>query len=115
MKLWTRRGGLDLVVLVCGTLVGVRAAEGLTIRIDDDAQSNGPGNLTDWSNAFNNLQDALAFARIQLGDDTIMVAQGIYTPDQGANQTPGNRFEKFQLDTSANGLIVLKGGHAGLT
>ena len=40
------------------------------------------------------MQDALAVA---ISGDEIWVAQGIYKPDQGSEQTPGDRYATFQL------------------
>ena len=74
------------------------------IYVDDDAAGANDG--SSWNDAFNYLQDALAPA--QSGDE-ICVAQGIYKPDQGGGQTPGDRTATFQL---ING-VTLKGGYAG--
>jgi hypothetical protein len=37
------------------------------------------------------------------------VAEGVYTPDQGADQTPGDRYVAFELISG----VALKGGYAG--
>ena len=73
--------------------------------VDDDA----PGAIHDgtrWETAFVYLQDALAVAE---PDQVIRVAQGIYKPDQGANEPPGNREATFQLISG----VTLAGGYAG--
>ena len=71
-----------------------------------DADATGANDGSSWADAYNYLQDALADANL---DDEIHVAQGIYKPDQGVNQTPGDRTETFQLK---NG-VSIKGGYAG--
>jgi parallel beta-helix repeat protein len=99
------------------------------IYVDDDA--NGANDGSNWSDAFNDLQDALDFA---LPGDEIRVAQGIYKPgppgppgppdppppppppypmslDNGAQaeETFIERTATFQLK---NG-VTIKGGYAG--
>jgi hypothetical protein len=73
---------------------------------------NAPGPNHDgssWENAYNYLQDALSDAYPATKPVEIRVAQGIYKPDQGGSQTPGERTATFQL---ING-VTLKGGYAG--
>jgi L-ascorbate metabolism protein UlaG (beta-lactamase superfamily) len=81
---------------------------GKTIYVDDDAAGANDG--TSWENAYVYLQDALADANSTEKPVEIRVAQGIYMPDQGANQTHGDREATFQL---ING-VTLKGGYTGL-
>jgi len=76
------------------------------IKIYVDADATGAGNGSSWGDAYNYLQDALAAA--QSGDE-IWVAKGIYKPDQGATQTPGDRTAAFHL---LNG-VAIYGGFAG--
>jgi hypothetical protein len=78
------------------------------ICVDDDAAHSGDG--SSWAKACQSLQDALAIAATTEGPVEVWVAEGIYRPDQGKNQTRGDRAATFQL---VNGLI-LKGGYAGL-
>ena len=72
-----------------------------TIYVDDSATGANDG--SNWTNAYNYLQDALAVAS---SGDKIWVAQGKYKPDQGAGKTPGDQTATFQLK---NG-VILKGG-----
>jgi predicted outer membrane repeat protein len=74
-----------------------------------DADALGANDGTSWENAFTNLQDAISIAAEYRQVHEIRVAQGIYKPDQGANQTPGDTGATFQL---INGLTI-KGGYAG--
>ena len=74
------------------------------ICVDVDAPGNNDG--SSWTDAYNDLQDALATA--QYGDE-IWVAQGIYKPDQGGWNTPGDREATFQLISG----VTIKGGYAG--
>jgi predicted outer membrane repeat protein len=83
------------------------AATGQIIYVDDDAA--GANNGSSWADAYNHLQDALADADASPKPVEIRVAQGIYKPDQGRNQTPGDRGATFQL---ING-VAIYGGCAG--
>jgi len=78
-----------------------------TIYVDDDAAGANDG--SSWENAYFYFQDALADANSTEKPVEIRVAQGIYKPDQGANQTPGDRIATFQLINA----VTLKGGYVG--
>jgi len=69
--------------------------------VDDDADGANDG--SSWSDAFTDLQDALAVAH-QEGDE-ICVAQGIYTP----TQDPLDRDATFDLKDG----VTITGGYAG--
>lgn len=78
------------------------------LYVDDDATGANDG--SSWSDSYTLLQDALAAAAASGGVITeVHVAQGIYTPDLGAGQTPGDREATFQL---VNG-VALMGGYYG--
>jgi len=79
---------------------------GKVIYVDDDA--NAPGDGKSWVTAYRYLQDALADARAADKPVEIRVAQGLYKPDERANQTAGER--EFQLISG----VALQGGYAGL-
>lgn len=64
---------------------------------------------TNWTWAFNSLQDALAMARIDPAVDSIWVADGVYRPDFGQSQTPLNQLETFSLVSG----VSIYGGFAG--
>ncbi|MCP4259287.1 MAG: hypothetical protein GY774_17520 [Planctomycetes bacterium] len=74
-----------------------------------DADAPGANNGSSWDDAYVNLQDALSLARANLEIHNIHVAQGVYTPDRGADLTPGDRIATFQLIDG----VTLKGGFAG--
>ena len=71
-----------------------------------DADAPGANTGTDWTNAFNHLQEALEAAA---PGDEIKVAEGTYKPDEGGGQTPGDRAATFQLIDD----VVIKGGYGG--
>lgn len=98
-----------LVLMAFLLLVSTQFAHTKVIYVDDDAVGANDG--TTWANAYVYLQDALADASDSRKPVEIRVAQGVYTPDQGANQTPGDRQAAFQLANR----ISLRGGFAGLT
>ena len=81
---------------------------GKIIYVDDNTAGTNDG--SNWENAYVYLQDALADANSAEKPVEIRVAQGIYKPDQGAVQTPGDREATFRL---ING-VTLIGGYAGL-
>ena len=81
---------------------------GKIIHVNDDA--TGANNGTSWEDAYVYLQDALVDANKAKKPVEIRVAQGIYKPNQGSNQTPYDRKATFQLIND----VVLKGGYAGL-
>jgi len=100
----------DLIVL----------AEHLTTEVNDvaipygriiyvDADATGANDGSSWTDAFKYLQDALADTNAADMPVEIRVAQGIYKPDQGANQIPGDRKATLRLIDGA----TLKGGFAG--
>ena len=77
---------------------------GKTIYVDDDA--TGANNGSSWGNAYVYLQEALADANQAEKPVEIRVAQSIYKPDQGKNQTLGDRNATFQL---INGVTLIGG------
>ncbi len=72
-----------------------------------DIAATGAGDGTSWQDAFTNLQDAITESAncLDVGV-SIWVAQGIYLPDVGETQFPGNRYETFYL---LDNLIILGG------
>ena len=96
--------GISIFFVVLG---GAVTAVGKVIYVDDSAIGANDG--TSWVDAYNYLQDALADANITEKPVEILVAQGIYKPDQGATKTLGDRSESFQL---INGVSIF-GGYAG--
>jgi hypothetical protein len=81
---------------------------GKVIYVDDDA--TGTNNGSRWENAYVYLQDALADANNSDKPVEIRVAQGIYRPDLGGGNVPGDREAAFEL---ING-VTLAGGYAGI-
>ena len=90
-----------LQVALCTAVVGK------TIYVDANAAGVNDG--SSWVDAYNYLQDALADASSAEKPVEIRVAQGVQRPDEGGNQTPGDREAAFQL---ING-VTLKGSYAG--
>jgi len=96
------------VVLAAFLLVITATATGEVIYVDADA--NGLNDGSSWENAYNELSVALADANFSPKPVEILVAQGIYKPDQGVGITPDDRTATFQL---ING-VSLQGGYAGV-
>jgi hypothetical protein len=78
------------------------------IYVDDDTAGANDG--SSWEDAYVYLQDALADANNSDKPVEIRVAQGIYRPDLGGGNVPGNREAAFQL---LNG-VTIAGGYAGI-
>ncbi len=94
---------------VCLLLLISARVHGQAIRyVDENASGGGDGQS--WNTAHRYLQDALAEAA-QPGSaiDEIRVADGVYLPDAGASQSPGDREATFHLVDG----VALKGGYAG--
>lgn len=71
-----------------------------------DRSAFGPPDGTSWYRAYRTVQDALAVAA---SGDEIWIADGTYTPDDGAGQTPGDRGASFHVSDG----ITIRGGFAG--
>lgn len=72
-----------------------------------DRRARGAGTGTSWTDAFTNLQNALAAAK---GVCEIRVAKGVYLPDTGSELEPGDPGATFLLKRD----VTLKGGYAGI-
>ncbi|MHC4643018.1 MAG: right-handed parallel beta-helix repeat-containing protein, partial [Planctomycetota bacterium] len=94
-------------VLLWETFIDVeyRFCDGTCVwHVDADAPGANIGR--NWTDAFNDLQDALAVAA---PGDMIKVAEGTYKPDQGGGQTPGDITATFDLIDD----VVIEGGYGG--
>lgn len=96
-----------LVTLVLWLIMFHTSVLGKTIYVDSSAFGANDG--SSWLDAYNYLQDALADAKDSEKPVEIRVAQGIYKPDQRADQTSGIRETSFQLIEG----VTLTGGYAG--
>ncbi|MHC4624037.1 MAG: right-handed parallel beta-helix repeat-containing protein [Planctomycetota bacterium] len=105
MVIWTN---LKTVVLLLIVFVLTAGAPARIIYVDCDA--GGAGNGTNWADAYDHLQDALAVA---VCGDHVRVAEGIYKPDSDATHLSGtgDRRATFQLVTG----VALHGGYAGIS
>jgi predicted outer membrane repeat protein len=92
----------SLLLVCCVFVIGAAAAETVYVKADATGANDG----SSWEDAYVHLQDALADAG---AGDEIWVATGVYKPDQGAGQTPGDRSASFELI----GNVALYGGFAG--
>ena len=90
-------------------LIPFIALDGAILRVDKSRSPEDPSQLgSSWSNAFTNLQDALATA--QAGDE-IWVAEGTYLPTEGAIFQSGyEREQSFRLVDD----VSLYGGFKGV-
>lgn len=97
---------MSLIISAFLFWMGSAVAAGGTIYVDADASVGGDG--SGWGAAFKYLQDALTAA---VSGDVILVAHGIYKPDQYSAQPNGTglRTDTFRLK---NG-VVIRGGYAG--
>jgi hypothetical protein len=86
----------------------VSATEGEILFVD--ANAAGANNGTSWPDAFICLQDAFAVASDYAGVYEVRVAEGIYKPDAGGGQTPGDRQAAFHL---MSGMTVYGGFPSG--
>ena len=102
LRVWWLIPLLLIVVILCPF------SYGKVIYVDDDAVGSNDG--TNWENAYTFLQDALTDAESADKPVEIRVAQGTYTPDKVAGQTPGDRKATFQLIN----VVTLAGGYAGI-
>jgi hypothetical protein len=75
-----------------------------------DAGAAGANDGSSWADAYNYLQDALADAHDLPKPVEVRVAEGVYRPDEGAGQIPGDRNAAFQLISG----VTLRGGFAGI-
>jgi len=89
------------------SLVICAPCKGKIIYVDSGAPGANDG--SSWADAYNYLQDALVDVNTAEKPVEILVAQGIYKPDQGVAMTLGDRSESFQL---INGVSIF-GGYAG--
>ncbi len=71
-----------------------------------DVGAVGAASGVSWTDAYTNVQDALAHA---VSSDQIWVAQGVYYPDEGSGQTNNNPVSTFSLQ---NG-VTIYGGFVG--
>ena len=81
-----------MLVALAGHLFITLSAQGQPVLyVDSDA--TGPiHDGSSWCQAYVHLQDALAAAVATGGTvNEIRIAQGVYKPDQGADQTAGDR------------------------
>ncbi|MFC1604649.1 right-handed parallel beta-helix repeat-containing protein [Planctomycetota bacterium] len=92
------------ILVIINLLPLIQTVKGRTFYVDGDA--TGANNGTNWENAYQYLQDALENAQ---AGRTICVADGIYRPDQGKSQIPGDRKATFQLKIG----VKIIGGYAG--
>jgi beta propeller repeat protein len=79
----------------------------LSRYIHVDASASGKQTGWNWTDAYDNLQDALGAAS---SGDRIVAAQGTYTPDRGMHVPTGDRAAAFEL---VNGVAVYGGFASG--
>ena len=96
-----------------------RIGPGSVLFVDRNAIGVNDG--SSWQDAFTHLQDALNAAA---GNAEIWIAEGMYFPDEGALQTPGDQGSAFVLSGSIDLIggflpgdtsIAMRGGSAANT
>ncbi len=103
--------GFRLALLMCAVGLWPATEAGAQCVVYVDGSAAGPvHDGTSWCSAFLHLQDALGF----VGDAAepgreIRVADGVYRPDEGASQTPGDSSAWFALPPG----VPVRGGYAG--
>jgi hypothetical protein len=105
---WTLKCTQSLIAFqLAFTVGGGGGTGGHVLRVDKNAPSTiWTPDGSSWTKAYPNLQDALAAAA---SGDTIRVADGVYTPDDGSGVTPGDRAASFTIPDGATVLC----GYAG--
>lgn len=106
-----KRSNLEICITIVIFLAGMGSTSFAEKIIYVDAKAFGANNGSSWTNAHNYLQNALADADSSAKPVRVLVAAGIYKPDQGANQEPGDREAAFRL---ING-VTIEGGYSGFT
>ncbi len=73
-------------------LIGVCPLVAVTLHVDETVASSGDG--SSWASAFQNLQEAFTVA---VSGDVVLVAEGVYFPDEGPTAIDNDRLASFQL------------------
>lgn len=97
---------LVILALLLYAPAGAQGGKPVSILFSDRNATASPHNGSSWCNAYLTLQDALAVAA---PNTIIMVAEGVYHPDRGGDQSPGNRSATFHLQSG----VTLLGGYSG--
>jgi hypothetical protein len=103
---WKRLTVNGCMVVILSNLIFPSISLGLIWYVDDDAPAGGNG--SSWSRAYQHVQDALTAAR---AGDEILIAYGIYRPDQGLHVRSQNRSESFSLISG----VTMEGGYLGIS
>jgi hypothetical protein len=97
-----------------GSAIDIGAYEGTNScsfipRLYVNRANSGGANGNSWSEALDNLQDALTLQAACPVIREIWVAKGVYYPDEGGSQTNNDRTASFQLQSN----LAIYGGFAG--
>ncbi len=112
---YPRRRALAVPTLLLGLLVAAPAvlapaahAQSCPAIVHVDASATGAGDGASWAGAFTKLQDGLTLARSCAPTTTaLLVAEGVYYPDEGTGLTDDDRTATFALIDG----VTLEGGY----
>lgn len=103
-----RRKNFEILLTSC-LLLALMQSTIVAGTIYVDSRAEGSNNGSSWADAYKYLQNAIIEADTTEKPIEILIANGVYKPDQGGGKTSNDQEATFQM---LNG-VLLKGGFAG--